>query len=197
MRIVQGHRLGCAGLLVCVLIGAACDSSDSDNEWERVDLQTHIRSFDGELNPTDGPVHVDVYVLDLDRRKGIRDSESEPQGQNTIELTSRKGLQRFNWPMRHFAGGWCEIVDLDGDGAREFVFIDGSSARVVSYQAGAFQFRESKDALTAKQPIRLLDFDRDGRLDFVTWAPATIIEPSTTRAAVALANWERQRGFDR
>jgi hypothetical protein len=195
VRIVQGQRLWCAGLLVCVLIGAACDSSDSDDEWQRVDLQTHIRSFDGELNPTDGPVHVDVYVVG--RSRMARRSDPEPQGQNTIELTGRTGQQRFQWPTRTFAGGWCEIVDLDGDGAREFVFIDGSSARVVSYQGGAFQFRESKDALTAKQPIRLLDFDRDGRLDFVTWAPATIIEPSTTRSAVALANWDHQRGFDR
>jgi hypothetical protein len=46
------------------------------------------------------------------------------------------------WPSDDFAGASCEVVDLDGDGIKEFAIWTKSSARVVSYRNAKFSYRD-------------------------------------------------------
>jgi hypothetical protein len=92
--------------------------------------------------------------------------------------------------------GWCEIVDLDGDGWREFVFINLLTARVVSLRQGSFVFRSGRDQLSGHVPIRLFDKDDDGRLEFVTFGPA-ILDTTGPMGTMSTYNWDKENGFVR
>ena len=175
---------------VCaLLVSGGCQRSiDLNNIRE----YTHIRSFDGHLNPEDGLVHAEIYVLDR-RSVGMFDDFLE---QNIVEVTTAKGTSRYQWPD-DFGAGWSEVVDLDGDGWREFVFISGLRARVLSFRSGSFMFRSREDVLMASsQSIRLLDVNGDGRLEFVTFGPV-LLDPKAPPGAISVANWTQRAGFDR
>jgi hypothetical protein len=170
------------------LILSACCPAQRVDENDKSEY-IHIRSFDGILNPVDGRVHAEVYALDRRPTSGTDD----PQTQNLIELVTASGTFRYRWPDQ-FVGGWCEVVDLDGDGWREFAFVGLTRARVVSFRQGAFQFRSREDVLIAHEPIRLIDSNGDDKLEFVTAGPS-ILDPAQFPASAALISWEKNKGF--
>ena len=144
--------------LICLVTLSAAGCAPRSIDLNDKSEYTHIRAFDGHLNPVDGLVHVDVYVLD---HRPVGDFDRSIT-QNIIEVTSAAGTRRHRRP-EPFTAGWCEIVDLDGDGWREFAFINLVTARVVSFREGPFVFQTDRDQLRATVPIRLLDKNNDGR----------------------------------
>lgn len=183
-----------AGVLATLAWTIGCSQRpinfDDRNEY------THIKTFDGVLDIGDGVAHADVFVLDRRYEDGFL---GDVIGTNLIEVITKTGPARFRWPDgRSFFGGWCEIVDLDRDGASEFVLLSGSRARVVSYRGGSFRFRPREDELTGYDGLRLADYDADGRLDFVDGGPAILDVRAPTKATPLLtARWDSQRGFFR
>jgi hypothetical protein len=78
------------------------------------------------------------------------------------------------WPGGNveYAGGWCEILDLNNDGAKEFVLFDDlGSVRVVAYESGHLQFKKGfglqNRVDSAGFQIGPLDLDGDGQLEFL------------------------------
>jgi hypothetical protein len=154
-----------------------------------------IRSFRGVLDPSEGIVTANVYVISYPST-GLDPHEVF---QNRIDVMSSRGTATFSWPtIKEYAAGWCEIVDVDGDTHREFLLFHGVRAlRIVSYSSGVFTFREDRDEVhSLRGNLQLLDVDDDGRFEFVddesieaaTVAPGASVEPG-------IRQWDRPRGF--
>lgn len=153
-----------------------------------------VRTFVGRLNAVDGPVHAEVFVLD---RRPFTDFD-DPILSNIIEVSSEKGVSRFMFPREEPLGaGVVEIVDLDGDGSLEFLFIRGTHARVVSYRNGSFSYRPDKDALFGDDSIRFIH--REGRVQLVMGGPPIIKlgDAAGLPAGVEALKWTKADGFSR
>ena len=98
----------CARLVGCVLLVLGPIGCQKAGE-----VRTHIKGFDGALNPVDGLVHVDIYIL----VGATSDRMDAPSEQNLIEVVTPKETMRFRWPDQ-FGAGWAEVIDLDADGFR-------------------------------------------------------------------------------
>lgn len=185
--VVLSVMVGC-GLGYTLWFPSQIDLNDA-KEW------TPVRTFDGTLNPADGIVHVEVYVVD----SLVDGPISDPTYQNIIELTTSMGTARFRWASsKDFAAGWCEIADLDGDGWAEFVFLRGGVARVVAYRDAVFTFRARQDELLASHRVRLLDVNADRHPEFLLDGPLLLAspKPGTQRdGRVPVWRWEKDRGF--
>ena len=185
---IPSASAGLALSLLTLTSVAGCEHPVDVNDKKQY---THVLSFDGRLNSVDGPTHADVYVLSA----RTADPMDAPIEQNLIELLTVKGTSTFRWPDK-FGAGWCEVVDLDSDGSREFVFVSGTVVRVVSFRDGAFRFRPSEDEFFGQHQIRMIDTDADGRLELLSYAPP-LVEPSGTMGSVTFLRWNWTSGFAR
>lgn len=181
------HLLHKSTLLVgCVLLVIGVVGCQKGGE-----VRTQIKSFDGELNPDDGLVHADVYILVAPPS----DRMDSPIEQNLIEVVTPRETMRFHWPDQ-FGAGWSEIVDLDSDGFREFVFVSGTVARVVSFRKGIFTFRPREDEFVGQHQIRMVDSDGDGRPELVSYAPR-ILDLKAPPGTISFLAWNSAAGFGR
>jgi len=132
---------------------------------------TLIRLFDGTVDPSEGQIQARVYVAMFPPPE----SEGDPILQNKIEVTTGSTTARFQWPdSQSFAGGICDLTDLDKDGVLEFVLRAGEQRlRIVEYRRGTFRFREGPgpgtDVLHSSRPIEILDLDGNGQPEFITY----------------------------
>lgn len=180
-------------LVAATLLGiSSCGARSVDLNDTRE--YTLVRSFDGRLNPVDGPIHAEVFVLDR-RPYGNFD---DPIRSNIIEVSSEKGTARFMFPSNEPLGaGVVEIADLDNDGWMEFVFIKGTHVRVVSYGNGNFSYRSDRDVLFGRDSIRFLI--ASGRPQLVMGGPVVIKFGDTGELPAALEKlaWSKEVGFVR
>lgn len=126
-----------------------------------------IREYRGVLDPSEGEAKVQVSAISRWSGEG----GGETIQQNKIELTKNNHSVTFMWPdQKEYAGGRCEILDLNNDGLKEFAFFDNSNTvRIVSYSHGAYQFRRKVDELFSVEfGSGPTDLKNDGRLEFVS-----------------------------
>jgi len=182
------HYLRSVGYLILMTSIYGCHRPVDVNDKKNY---THVKGFDGQLNVVDGLVHADVYVL----ASPSDDPMDAPISQNLIELRTSKETKSFRWPDK-FGAGWCEVLDLDGDGFREFVFVDQTVARVVAFRDGAFLFRPGEDEFIGQHQIRMTDSDGNGELELVSYAPP-ILDPKGPPGSIAFLSWRAGSGFSR
>ncbi len=97
----------------------------------------------------------------------------------------------FTWSKNETAVFWSRIVDLDGDGrpdilAEETATFPNNVIARVFLSRGNGQFDDASDAYRiggVNNFVHAADFDRDGRIDFVTISPTAI---TVARSAKAL-----------
>jgi hypothetical protein len=185
----------CIGVLSGMLILAVFQPKqpppnlNDPNEWML------IKRFYGTIDPHDGEVTAKVYVIH--RLSGVK-GDGYTVLQNKIEVTRGEKTDVFKWPdNRDFAAGDCEIVDLDGDGIREFVL---GGSRVVSYSQGRFRFTPELDELFAGwYDPGPFDLEKDGHLTFVD--AETLHDGSTVKdknkyvPIPRLKQWTHEKGF--
>lgn len=154
-----------------------------------------IKSFHGELTPQEPAVSARVYVY----QKFSDGRDPYTVLQNRIEVANDDGSPHiFLWPSsEQFAGGWCEIVDLDLDHRKEFLlFMNARTLRVVRYTAGHFDFRPNVDTLGSwNSDMRFLDLDNDGATELR--AGDAVYDPSLGRyfEVPRIKRWLADRGF--
>jgi len=120
--------------------------------------------------------------------------------QNKIEIRTSEGSFRFLWPDNGtFVAGWCEILDVDGDGDKEFLMYAGTgSVRVVSFARHEFQFRPGfDDLLSFEYGVGPFDLDRDGKLEFVEdeHFPSNLDNNAKWIQIPRVKRWSRAGGF--
>ena len=175
------------GFVIASLVGSACRRTIDVNDKRQY---THIKAFDGRLSSVVGLVHANVYVLSARGDDPMDDNIK----QNRIELSSETATaSEFRWPD-NFGAGWCEIVDLDKDGLKEFVFVDRTVVRVVSFRDGKFVYRPMADEFIGQFPVRMIDWDGDGGLELLSYAPP-LLDLSAHKNAIALLEWNFANGF--
>jgi hypothetical protein len=141
-----------------------------------------LRSVRMVADTTEGEVAAKVDVLEH-LSQGVWSSETVLQ--NKIEIIHEARTVSFMWRDPTFAGTWCEIRDLDADGAAEFVLVEAESvARVVFYAGGRFTFRPIDQVQTIGK-LRLVDLP-DHRIGFAV---------STATNQTTIRQWSRDRGF--
>ena len=178
-------------MVALVLLPLGCARTIDLNDTREY---TRVLTYDGRLNPVDGAVHAEVFVLD---RRPSTDFD-DPVFSNIIEVTSAVGVARFTFPQAEPLGaGVAELVDLDGDGWLEFALARGSELRVVSYASGTFNYRSDKDKLFGRARIRFID--AGGRLQAVVGDAALIVpeENGELPAGVIPVTWTKAAGFAR
>jgi len=191
--------VGCAFLLGFVVgrgwFGATTFEKASAKDW------TLIRAYRGSIDSVGGAVDARVYSAVI----GGRELAGDLFLQNKIVVVDSLGPVEFTWPSDdEFAASQCVIDDLDGDGAKEFVFLAGEyAARVVSYRNRRFLFRQGQgvetDELTsAAKGLQLIDVNADGRREFLT-LEAVVANPGAPvlefRQEPRLKQWDIRRGF--
>lgn len=120
--------------------------------------------------------------------------------QNKIDIRSDDGSFRFLWPDNGtFVAGWCDILDVDGDGDKEFLLYAGTGTlRIVSFAGGKFQFRPHLDELLSLEyGVGPYDLDGDGRLDFLEdeHFPANLDTTVKWVQIPRVKRWSRADGF--
>lgn len=189
MEFVGKRRAVLAGSLILV---AAISCSPVSPPPREVRL---IREYRGELEPAAGDVAVKVFRI-----------TAPPAGmidlvlQNRIEVTRGGTTTAFEWPdEKTFAAYFCDILDLDGDGTKEFVLGAGPFLRVVSHKNGAFQYRIRNggqgDELLSRSPIDVIDLDGDGHLEFMITRPRTIESIGKEPPQLEIFEWTFANGF--
>jgi len=126
-----------------------------------------VKSYNGKLDEK-GPISsVKIYVY----RKFSDMFDPHTVLQNRIEVNVDLGSRHvFSWQSsKEYAGGWCEIMDLDLDHRKEFLLFDNTHAlRIVRYTAGMFDFRPKLDTLGSwTSDIQILDLDNNGSIKFL------------------------------
>jgi hypothetical protein len=157
-----------------------------------------ILDQDTVLDSIEGEVHAHVGVISRWSGEATEHTVLE----NKIEVAHDGKSVSFMWPDRTiYAAGKCEIVDVDGDGKKEFLLFDWTerfnAVRVVSYAHGQFQFRNRSDELISlDNTLEPTDLNRDGRLEFISERrfPENI-DVKGTHIPV-LMQWSRERGFE-
>lgn len=149
-----------------------------------------IKWFNGELVPGHRS-EVRVYVA----RHLSGDGQAVTYVQNRFEvMTEGRSLEYF-WPDdKTFAGGWCEIVDLDRNGRREFMIGSDRIIRVVSYDGTSLLFRSKQDEITSiNYDIGPFDLKHDGDFEFIVDDP---IESGAINVSVPrIRKWSPESGF--
>jgi hypothetical protein len=144
-----------------------------------------IRSYQAP-NDREGFIRANVYAIQQfsDDYRGITVLA------NRIDVEAVNGSWRFEWPDDdEFAGTWCEILDLDGDGLREFILISGGrTARVVEFTDGRFKYDRSRihGQLSSSSLLKLIDLNDDGLPEFVTGSSSNDVQ---------VFNWTKADGF--
>jgi hypothetical protein len=170
---------------------------DSRVDFQNESTWTLIRSVSAVLDPSEGATDNKVYFVS-------RLSGDDAVLQNRIVVNGANGKHQFMWSSSNAIGGaWCEIEDLDGDGAKEVILIDRESVvRVVAYGHGEFVFRpgprNGSDELWSAGPARLIDLDRDGRLEIVVFGadPRIPVESQFPPYPPTVKRWNRTSGFE-
>jgi hypothetical protein len=138
------------------------------------DRWTLIKQYRGPLDREHGEIVVRVYVYG--RPYLQMNDEDYEVAQNRIDLhdSSGKQIATFMWQGGRvvYAGGWCEILDINQDGNKEFLlFDDRGRVRVVSYESGRLQFKDGFGLQnridSAGFQIGPLDLNEDGQLEFL------------------------------
>lgn len=73
--------------------------------------------------------------------------------------------------------------------------IEEQEVRVVSFRAGAFAYRDALDMVASQHPVRLFDFDTDGRPEVVLGGPEAFNLSRKPSAPIAIARWTFEHGF--
>ncbi len=117
--------------------------------------------------------------------------------QNKIELMRNGSQSVFFWPDdKSYAGTWCEVLDLNNDGVKEFMIGGTRTTRIVWYSDGTLRFRpEMDDILSLDYDIGPFDLDSDNRYEFVVDQPLETF-PHQYRATVPrIKRWTYKKGF--
>jgi hypothetical protein len=127
---------------------------------------TLIKSYRGLLDPLEGEIHASVYVY----KRLSNGKDPITVLQNRVEV-SKLGSKTavFMWnDDAEFAGGMCEIIDVDGDQRKEILLSQTArDLRVVSYNRGSFRFRPRMDELVSLGfDAGPADLDEDGMKEF-------------------------------
>lgn len=159
------------------------------------DLWLPIKVFQGILGPSTGKVDATVSAI-LRLSDG---PDTYTLMQNKIEIQTNEGFSRFLWPDDGtFVAGWCDILDVDGDGEKEFLlYAGGSSLRIVSFAQGKFQFRRNQDDLLSfDHGVGPLDLNGDGKLEFLEdeHFPSSLDNPKWIWIP-RVKRWSRSGGF--
>lgn len=197
------HRVATRALsaIVGVLLGlftalAICSYTDEANRLDPEDLEDVsnwllIKEYKGELGSNTGRVEARVYAI---RRLSGRDRETILQ--NRIELTQDGKLHVFMWDNNlMYVTGVCDVLDVDGDGTKEFLF---GHSRVVWYSQGLFGHRGKPDEIFSfRYDVGPFDFDNDGRLEFVEGAhfPEEASVKDKRIPLPKVMHWTRASGF--
>jgi hypothetical protein len=158
------------------------------------DMWALTRVFIGSLEPNHPVVRVRVFVFD--HADGF-----DQLMQNRIEIDTGKGTAQYMWPVAEYAAHWSEVLDLDNNGRKEFVLVHaGRVARVVSYRQSHFAFNQRRDEiLSPGGAIELVDIDRDGSPEFVTFTTSKtaeeLIVTEKTEYFPKIFRWSEEQGF--
>lgn len=155
-----------------------------------------IRQFDGILEPTAGKAMVQVYVIK--RLSNGRDPIDIFQTRIEIQTANRTDI--FMWPNnKEYAAERCEIEDVDGDKAKEFLLFEGPGRlRILSYSQGNFRFRERLDELISLEfNIGPFDLNHDGQLEFIEDErfPKDLTFTAKTLRVPRVKRWSNHDGF--
>jgi hypothetical protein len=155
-----------------------------------------VKVFHGVLTRDSG--QVDATVSAIFRLSDDRDTHTVMQ--NKIEIRTNEGLFRFLWPDNAtFVAGWCDILDIDGDGDKEFLMYAGTgSLRIVSFARHEFQFRPRlDDLLSFEYSVGPFDLDGDGKLEFVEdeHFPSELDKNTKWIWIPRVKRWSRSSGF--
>ncbi len=155
-----------------------------------------IKVFHGELGRQTGNVDATVGAVYM-----LSDGpDTYTVMQNKIEVRTNGSSFRFLWPDDGtFVAGWCDILDVDGDGDKEFLLYAGSgSLRIVSFVQGQFQFRPHRDDLLSfDHGVGPLDIDGDGKPEFLEdeHFPANLENNAKWIWIPRVKRWSRADGF--
>lgn len=186
------------GLLVGITIGfALLVSIRSPKPLDLAHSQNWlvIREYHGVLDPAEGEVKARVSVISRWSGEG----GGETVQQNKIEVTRNNKTAVFTWPdPKEYAGGRCEILDLDEDDRKEFVLFDSAHAvRVVSYSDGQFQFRQRADELISlESQTGPSDLSGDGHLEFISEEHFPESLEGKTIQIPHVMRWSLGKGFE-
>lgn len=149
-----------------------------------------IRDYKGQLGPNSGQVEVHVYAI-----RRFSDHDSDTVLQNRIELKQDGRLHVFMWGSNQmYVAGMCDVLDVDGDGTKEFLF---GHTRVVWYSQGRFGHRGRADEILSLGYAGPFDFDNDGRLEFVdgdSFPPEAGVRDKRIPFPRVM-HWTREAGF--
>ena len=149
-----------------------------------------IKWFHGELVPghqSDVRVYVAQYL------------SGENQGvtylQNRFEVATDGKSTEYLWPdSQTFSAGWCEIVDLDGDGIREFMIGSDRIIRVVRFDGKSMIFRPKEDEVSSiNYTIGPFDLKHNGGFEFVADDP--IASGAINVSIPRVKEWSFKVGF--
>lgn len=175
-------------LLLGTLLVTACGGSCADMK--------PCGSWSGTLVAGDGPVTVELSYA----WRPSNGLETKTFFQNGIDITGEGHHYRFRWPTDvEFGGERCKVVDLDGDRAPEFLFVQGGTvARVVFLERGGFVFSPDSDELISSGPLVVVDSDGGPHKEFlVRRAIGNVTDVPTAELSYQERRfrWIRGRGF--
>ena len=155
-----------------------------------------IKVFRGTLDSESGEVEVTVSAI----FRLSDDQNTNTVMQNKIEIRSTKGSFQFQWPdSGSFVAGWCDILDVDDDGNKEFLMYAGrGSLRIVSFARGEFRFRPPFDTLLSfENGVGPFDLAGDGSLEFVEdeHFPSNLDKNTKWIWIPRVKRWSRAEGF--
>jgi len=178
------------GLAAAVEIGAVSTQRPTDERWRL------IRSYVGQIDPAEGIVRASVYAA-----AKVSDYAFDPTFlQNRIEVRSATRTAEFSWPTStDFGALTCDVVDLDNDGRKEFLFLAGNvAARVVSYREGRFEFLsgigQGHGEILSVGPLDVVDLNGDRIVEIVAVGPKGLESIDVRPYPVTVWHWTKQ-GF--
>jgi len=155
-----------------------------------------IKVFDGVLSRDSGEVHLTVSAIS----RLSDDRYPHTVMQNKIEIRATERFFQFLWPdSGTFVAGWCDILDVDDDGNKEFLMYAGKgSLRIVSFTRSEFHFRPRLDELLSfEHAVGPFDLDADGGLEFVEdqHFPSNLDKNAKWIWIPRVKRWSRAEGF--
>ncbi len=149
-----------------------------------------IKWFDGELLPGHRS-EVRVYVA----HHLSGDGQAVTYLQNKFEVTTDGKPLEYLWPDdKTFAAGWCEILDLDRNGRKEFMVGSNRIIRIVSYDGHSMLFRPREDEITSiNYDIGPFDLKHDVGFEFIVDDP--IVSGAVNVSVPRAKAWKADAGF--